>query len=65
MLYVNTLPSTLVKILNWLSLSKSDLKVGKWWIYGKKLELIKALKVLNEGLTIGLHVNCLGFRVRV
>ena len=34
-------------------------------IYGQKLELIKALKVLNEGFTIGLHVNWLGFRVMV
>ena len=25
--------------------------------YGQKLDLIKALKVLNEGFTIGLHVN--------
>ena len=29
-------------------------------IYGQKSELIKALKVLNKGFTIGLHVNCLG-----
>ena len=34
-------------------------------LYGQKLELIKALKVLNEGFTIGLHVNLLGFSVRV
>ena len=26
-------------------------------VYGKKLELIKALKVQNEGFTKGLHVN--------
>ena len=35
------------------------------WLYGQKLELIKALYVLNEGITIGFHVNSLVLRVRV
>ena len=29
-------------------------------IYGQNYNVIKALKVLNKGFTIGLHVNCLG-----
>ena len=37
-----------------------------WFVYnGQKLELIYALKVLNEGFTIWLHVHWLWFRVRV
>ena len=43
-----------------LSLCLIDIAVGIRAfviIYGQKLELVKALKVLNEGFTIGLHVN--------
>ena len=35
-----------------------------FFIYGQKLELIKALKVLNEGFTIGLHINWLELMFR-